>query len=69
MYVCICHQVTEDQVREAVTSSKSTTDTLKKLGVGGSCGICLIDAVKKIEEEIVSHKNPIRSSLKDRQKS
>ncbi|MCP4911763.1 MAG: (2Fe-2S)-binding protein [Oligoflexia bacterium] len=69
MYVCICHQVTEDQVREAVSSSKSTSDTLKKLGVGGSCGICLIDAVKKLEEEIVSHKNSSLTSLKDRQKS
>lgn len=69
MYVCVCHQVTEDQVREVVLSSKNTSDTLKKLGVGGSCGICLIDAVKKIEEEITPHKSSELRSLTDRQKS
>lgn len=43
MYVCLCHGVTEQHIRES-------TYTLEELGVGLRCGLCL-DAAKKIMEE------------------
>ncbi len=51
MYVCICHAITEDKLKEAMkeTSTMNSKDVLKRLGVGESCGICLIEAMNKIE--------------------
>lgn len=50
MYVCICHQITEEQLIEANKKSSGNKDALAKLGVGDSCGICLIDALKKLSD-------------------
>lgn len=55
MYVCICHQVTEDKIRETLNQGHKGSDALKKLGVGSGCGICLIDAIAQIESEMSVH--------------
>lgn len=51
MYVCICHAITEENLKEAMkeNSRVNKRDVLKRLGVGESCGICLIEAMSKIE--------------------
>ena len=51
MYVCICHAITEEKLKEAMkeNSRVNKRDVLKRLGVGESCGICLIEAMSKIE--------------------
>lgn len=51
MYICICNGITEEQLKSAAKTSHSHKDVLKKLGVGDSCGICLIDALEKIAPE------------------
>lgn len=48
MYICICNSITEEQVKQAASSSANAQEALKKLGVGSSCGICLIDALKNL---------------------
>ncbi len=42
MYVCICRQVTEDQIRDLCRESgdASMSDVRQRLGVGLDCGKC-----------------------------
>ena len=41
MYVCVCHAVTDKQVREAISQgSHSLRDLRRQLGVTTSCGKC-----------------------------
>ncbi len=43
MYVCICRQVTEDQIRDLCRDSgggTSLSDVRRQLGVGLDCGKC-----------------------------
>ena len=41
MYICLCHAVTERQVRECVRDgARSLDDLARKLGVGTCCGRC-----------------------------
>ena len=48
MYICICKGITEEQLEKAIRPDAKPTDVLKDLGVGDSCGICLIDAIEKM---------------------
>jgi bacterioferritin-associated ferredoxin len=41
MYVCVCHAVTDKQLREAISQgSHSLRDLRRQLGVITSCGKC-----------------------------
>lgn len=42
MYVCICQQVTDRDIREAVASegARSMRDLQRQLGVASTCGCC-----------------------------
>jgi bacterioferritin-associated ferredoxin len=41
MYVCICRQVTDNQIRDLCRGGASSmTDVRSKLGVGSGCGKC-----------------------------
>ncbi len=41
MYICICKQVTDKQIREAVSNGASSfSDVQTKLGVATQCGEC-----------------------------
>jgi len=51
MYVCICNNITEDQVRNVVAKGLSGKDALSHLGVGSGCGICVLDAVDRYARE------------------
>ena len=57
MYVCICHQVTEEDLKRTVQSSKNLKECLKRLNVGSSCGVCLVDALKSLGVEYSSERN------------
>jgi bacterioferritin-associated ferredoxin len=59
MYVCICKGITENQIKEALTSRSSNNpkDILKSLGVGSDCGTCVEDAIKSLIEQ--SSRSPI----------
>ncbi|WP_299494831.1 bacterioferritin-associated ferredoxin [uncultured Shewanella sp.] len=52
MYVCICHAVTDTQIKEAVNQGdKSLTDVKHRLGVADQCGKCAKMAVQIIQQE------------------
>lgn len=59
MYICICKGITEEQLEKAIKPDSKPTDILKDLGVGDSCGICLIDAIEKM-----SHKKSVAQQQK-----
>lgn len=50
MYICICKGITKEQLEQAIKPESRPQDVLKDLGVGDSCGICLIDAIEEISK-------------------
>ena len=51
MYICICKGITEKMLLDQVRGhNRSEDQILKNLGIGDSCGSCVVDAVKKILE-------------------
>lgn len=49
MYICICRGITEEDLKRVNQAAQgNSTEVLKNLGVGDSCGICLIDALDKL---------------------
>lgn len=41
MYVCLCHAITDTQIKQAVDQGDtSLADLKKRLGVGSQCGKC-----------------------------
>jgi bacterioferritin-associated ferredoxin len=42
MYVCICHAVTERELRDEIAGGAHTEDAIgTRCGAGTSCGMCL----------------------------
>lgn len=52
MYVCICNNITEDQVKNVVSKGLTGKDALSHLGVGSGCGICVMDAIDRLNSSI-----------------
>jgi bacterioferritin-associated ferredoxin len=53
MYICICHGVTEQQIRDAVCDGASTVCELSaRLGVAAACGCCRPFATGVLEETL-----------------
>lgn len=49
MYICICKGITEKMLMDQIGGyNRSEEQILKNLGIGDSCGTCVVDAVKKI---------------------
>jgi len=46
MYVCICKGITEDDLKSLGQSGLPAREICKNLGVGDSCGICLVEALE-----------------------
>ncbi len=60
MYICICNAITDKQILEAQSKGcDSIDDIMQKLGVGDSCGKCIIKAESLlIENAGVQRFNP-----------
>ena len=56
MYVCICHQISEEKLQKVMETSKSPQEALKTLGLGHSCGTCLQGALEKVNQKIQTKK-------------
>lgn len=54
MYVCICNNITEEELSKVAKTSRNTNEALDKLGVGNGCGICVLDALKKVDPKFHS---------------
>lgn len=52
MYVCLCHSVTDRQIRKAVRRGVGSVEELgQELGVATGCGRCLDCACQVIDDE------------------
>lgn len=40
MYVCLCGQVTDEEIREAARNGACCMEDLNKIGVANNCGQC-----------------------------
>jgi bacterioferritin-associated ferredoxin len=58
MYVCICHNITEEDLKRAVRETHSPGEVVKKLGLGSSCGSCIVHALEKVQGEMNGHGAP-----------
>ncbi|MFT5235393.1 MAG: bacterioferritin-associated ferredoxin [Shewanella sp.] len=53
MYVCLCHAVTDSQIKEAVNQGDSSlNDVKRRLGVGDQCGKCVKMATQIIQRQL-----------------
>ena len=53
MYVCICHGITDRQIREAVDRGAGCiSDVQLQVPVGGCCGRCLPTAEDVVKERL-----------------
>jgi bacterioferritin-associated ferredoxin len=53
MYVCVCHAITDRQIREVVDHGAcSLTDVQASLPVAGCCGRCAPTAEQVVEEHL-----------------
>jgi bacterioferritin-associated ferredoxin len=51
MYVCLCNDVTEDKIREAIYDGYNTlADLIDHLGVTTGCGICKEQVCEVLEK-------------------
>ena len=68
MYICLCHGITESDLEQAARRHKRKEDVLSSLGLGQSCGICLSEAIDKLNVTKSSH-NDSQLAKKREQKS
>lgn len=62
MYACVCHKITEKDLEESLKSSKgNVNEALRKLNLGKSCGICLVDVMEKVGMQMASKDSNIRN--------
>ncbi|MGI2260496.1 (2Fe-2S)-binding protein [Shewanella sp. GXUN23E] len=58
MYVCICHAVTDSQIKQAIAEGACTLSELKAtLEIGNTCGKCLKQTGQLIKAEINARAN------------
>lgn len=57
MYICICKGITEEKLLKLRSKGPGQLkEALQKLGVGSDCGICLTEALKRIQAKEASGK-------------
>ncbi|WP_374693369.1 bacterioferritin-associated ferredoxin [Acidithiobacillus sp. AMEEHan] len=65
MYVCICHGVTESELREAIRDGAHTLRALReRLGVATNCGRCAACARGILLEEMAALLSPRKGDTK-----
>ena len=63
MYICICHEVTDRHIRNAVLEGAATLRDLRTgLGVASQCGKCGIHARIALQRALAERSQPTLSS-------
>lgn len=59
MYICMCHGITDRQIRDAVCEGAASMHELRaELGVASSCGRCAQYAEQLLEETLTTSQVP-----------
>ncbi|MGI4992626.1 (2Fe-2S)-binding protein [Halobacteriovorax sp. GFR7] len=45
MYICICNAITQDMLDNAIKQGQTEKEVINSLGIGNSCGVCLLEQV------------------------
>ena len=63
MYVCLCHGVTDHQIRAAVTEGHATRlrDLNRCLGVASECGACARCAHEILQDTLTNQHNTAKA--------
>ena len=57
MYICICHGITDHQIRSCVEDgARSLCDLRGRLGVATQCGSCASSALNILDEALQPHR-------------
>ena len=57
MYICICHGITDTQIRSCVKEgARSLCDLSGRLGVATQCGSCAGQALELLNETLPPHR-------------
>lgn len=63
MYVCICHRVTDGEIRRAVASGIASVEGLgSQLGVGTGCGRC-VECAGRVLREALAEDFPLDAAV------
>ena len=59
MYICVCNQITDSDIKQAICKgqAQNLADVRKKLGVATDCGACQLEATRVIEETLANNKH------------
>lgn len=69
MYICLCKGITDQDIREAMKTSKNKKEILKKLGIASDCGSCLNEALNIFNESSKSLPEVAKSNHRNYKKS
>lgn len=69
MYICLCKGITDQDIREAMKTSKNKKEIFKKLGVASDCGSCLDEALNIFNESCKSLPEVAKSNHRNYKKS
>jgi bacterioferritin-associated ferredoxin len=59
LYICICHGITDNQIRTCVQAGARTLQDLSgRLGVATQCGSCAVSACEVLDEVIQASSPP-----------
>lgn len=67
MIVCVCHAVSDGELRAAVRAGRTREDVLRATGAGTGCGCCLpalarIAAAARAEGVVLRERAPTREA-------
>lgn len=66
MYICICNAITQDMLDNAIKQGQSEKEVMNKLGIGNSCGVCVLEQVSAgLKAKKNSHTNSTESTKKN----
>ena len=65
MYICLCHNVTDNDIRNCVEDgARSMRDLRRELGVASQCGKCACHAREVLKDSLASPlASPLRESM------
>jgi len=54
MFVCVCAGVSEKTIKQMVRCGKSTRQVMEECNAGKSCGACVCDVRRVVQEALTS---------------
>jgi bacterioferritin-associated ferredoxin len=69
MYVCVCAGVSEKTIKQMVRCGKSTRQVMEECNAGKSCGACVCDVRRVVQEALTDEAQAVQSETSCTKKS